>query len=47
MKLVTWPGRNETKRLTTAVFIFAVIFGAVAAIVDKGLDEIFKKTVLK
>ena len=47
MKLVTWPGRKETRRLTMAVFLFALVFGAVAAIVDKGLDEIFKKTVLK
>jgi preprotein translocase SecE subunit len=47
MKQVTWPDRKETKRLTLAVFMFAVVFGAVAAIVDKGLDEIFKKTVLK
>jgi preprotein translocase SecE subunit len=47
MKQVTWPGRKETRRLTLAVFMFAVVFGAIAAIVDKGLDEIFKKTVLK
>jgi preprotein translocase SecE subunit len=47
VRLVTWPGRSETRRLTTAVFIFAAVFGIVAAIVDKGLDVIFKKLVLK
>lgn len=47
MKQVTWPGRKETRRLTLAVFMFATIFAILAAVVDKGLDEIFKKTVLK
>jgi preprotein translocase SecE subunit len=47
LKLVTWPSRRETWRLTGAVFIFAIIFGALVAIVDKGLDEIFKKVILK
>jgi preprotein translocase subunit SecE len=30
-----------------AVFVFAIIFGALVAGVDKALDEIFKKLVLK
>jgi preprotein translocase SecE subunit len=47
VRLVTWPSRRETWRLTGAVFVFAIIFGALVAIVDKGLDEIFKKVVLK
>lgn len=47
VRLVTWPSRKETWRLTLAVFIFAVIFGALVAGVDKGLDLIFKKVVLK
>ncbi len=47
LRLVTWPTRNETWRLTAAVFIFAVVFGALVAVVDKGLDEIFKKVILK
>lgn len=47
VKLVTWPSRKETWRLTLAVFIFSVVFGALAFAVDKGLDEIFKKFVLK
>ena len=47
LKLVTWPTRRETWRLTGAVFVFALVFGALVAIVDKGLDEIFKKLILK
>lgn len=44
---VHWPNRKETWRLTLAVFVFAIIFGALVAGVDKSLDEIFKKVVLK
>lgn len=47
LKLVTWPTRRETWRLTGAVFVFALVFGALVAVVDKGLDEIFKKLILK
>ena len=47
VRQVTWPTRVETWRLTLAVFIFATIFGAMVAAVDKGLDEIFKKVILK
>ena len=47
LRQVVWPNRRETWRLTLAVFIFAVVFGALVAGVDKGLDEIFKKVVLK
>jgi preprotein translocase SecE subunit len=47
VRQVVWPSRKETWRLTLAVFIFAIIFGALVAGVDKGLDEIFKKVVLK
>lgn len=47
LRQVVWPSRRETWRLTLAVFIFAVIFGAMVAGVDKGLDELFKKVVLK
>jgi preprotein translocase SecE subunit len=47
VKLVTWPNRKETWRLTAAVFIFATIFGALVAGVDKVLDILFKNLVLK
>jgi preprotein translocase SecE subunit len=47
LRQVHWPNRKETWRLTLAVFIFAIIFGALVAGVDRALDEIFKKLVLK
>ena len=47
LRLVQWPNRRETWRLTLAVFVFAIVFGAMVAGVDKGLDELFKKVVLK
>ncbi len=47
LRQVQWPKRRETWRLTLAVFIFSVIFGALVAGVDKGLDEVFKKVILK
>ena len=47
LKMVTWPNRRETRRLTTAVLIFAIIFGVLIAIVDYGLDKIFKRILLK
>jgi len=47
VRQVVWPSRRETWRLTLAVFVFAIVFGALVAGVDKGLDEIFKKVVLK
>jgi preprotein translocase SecE subunit len=47
VRLVTWPTRKETWRLTLAVFIFAAVFGAMVSGVDKVLDIIFKKIILK
>src|SRR5574337_1017087 len=47
LRKVTWPKRAETWRLTAAVFIFALVFGTLIAVVDRGLDEIFKKLILK
>ncbi len=47
LKLVTWPNWNESRRLTYAVLIFAVIFGASIALVDYGLDKLFKSILLK
>lgn len=47
VRQVTWPSRRETWRLTLAVFIFAVVFGILIAGVDKGLDLLFKKLILK
>lgn len=46
LKLVTWPNRRETIRLTFAVIVFAIAFGAVVTAVDWGLDKIFKAVIL-
>ena len=47
LKLVTWPGRKETWRLTGAVFVFAIVFGAMITVVDKVIDRLFKELVIK
>ena len=47
VRLVAWPKRGETWRLTGAVFLFAAIFGGLVAGVDKVLDILFKNLVLK
>lgn len=47
LKEVTWPTRREGRRLTTAVIIFSVVFGALIALVDYGLDKLFKQLLLK
>ena len=47
LRLVTWPNRRETWKLTVAVFVFAVVFGALVWVVDIGLDQLFKRFVLR
>lgn len=47
LRLVTWPNRLETFRLTGAVIIFSAVFGILIAITDYGLDKLFKKVILK
>jgi preprotein translocase SecE subunit len=47
LKLVTWPNWKQSRQLTTAVLVFAVVFGAAIAGVDWGLDKIFKHILLK
>ena len=47
LKQVEWPGRKETSKLTAAVLIFALVFGVIIALVDFGLDKIFKQLLLK
>ncbi|MBX6334211.1 preprotein translocase subunit SecE [Candidatus Saccharibacteria bacterium] len=46
LRQVTWPSRRETWQLTLAVIIFSVIFGALVAVVDFGLDKVFKKLII-
>lgn len=47
LRLVKWPNWQQSRRLTTAVLIFALIFGASIALVDWGLDKVFKQLLLK
>lgn len=47
LKQVTWPSRKETLKLTLAVFLFAIVFGLLIAVVDYGLDKLFRKVILK
>ena len=47
LKQVTWPTWKESRRLTVAVMIFSVIFGLLIAIVDFGLDKLFRQIILK
>ena len=47
LRQVAWPSRKESFRLTSAVLIFAVIFGIIITITDYGLDKVFKKVILK
>lgn len=42
LKLVQWPSWEQSRRLTVAVLIFAIIFGVTIAGVDYVLDKLFK-----
>ena len=46
LRLVTWPGRKEAWKLVISVFLFSIVFGSVIAIVDYGLDKLFKAAFL-
>ena len=46
IKLVTWPSRRETRRLTLAVIGFAVVFGIVVSSLDYGFGRLFKIIIL-
>jgi preprotein translocase SecE subunit len=47
LKLVTWPSFKESLRLTWAVLLFAIIFGTSVALIDYGLNSVFKRILLK
>ncbi len=47
LRQVTWPTLRQSRQLTSAVLVFAIIFGAVIALVDFGLDKIFRNVLLK
>lgn len=46
LKLVQWPSRRETIKLSLAVFIFALVFGGLVWVVDYGLDNLFRKVLI-
>jgi len=47
LKLVTWPNWRLTWRLTFAVLIFSAVFGVGIAVIDFGLDKLFKEVLLR
>ena len=47
LRMVTWPSRRQSWKLTYAVIVFSVIFGALVFIVDFGLDKLFKELIIK
>ncbi len=46
LRLVTWPSRHNTWKLVASVFLFSIVFGTAIAIVDFGLDKLFKQAFL-
>lgn len=46
LRQVEWPDAKTTFKLTIAVFVFAIAFGLVIAVVDYGLDKLFRKIIL-
>lgn len=47
LRLVTWPNRRQSWALVNAVIIFSVVFGILVAVVDYGLDKLFKEFIIK
>ncbi len=47
LRQVVWPSRRETIKLTTAVILFALIFGALIWVTDMGIEKLFRKVILK
>lgn len=46
LKQVTWPRRRETWKLVFAVFVFAITIGLFIALLDFGLEKLFKAVIL-
>lgn len=47
LRQVTWPKFKDSLRLTSAVVIFASIFGIFIAVLDFGLEKLFREVILK
>ncbi len=46
LKNVSWPGRSETWKLVSAVFVFSAIMGGFIAILDYGLEKVMREIIL-
>lgn len=46
ISLVSWPTRKQTINLSFAVFVFAFFFGLIVAVLDFGLDKLFKQLII-
>jgi preprotein translocase SecE subunit len=46
LRQVVWPNRSDTFKLTVAVLLFALFFGALIAGVDYVLDKLFREVIL-
>ena len=47
VRQVEWPDARTTVRLTIAVLIFSILFGAIVTVVDYGLDKVFREVFIK
>ena len=47
LRRTTWPSFRQSRQLTTAVMLFAIVFGVLVAGVDYGLDKLFKQVLIK
>ncbi len=47
LRNITWPNLKQSRQLTTAVILFAIVFGFLVTVLDYGLDKVFKKVFLK
>jgi preprotein translocase SecE subunit len=47
LRLTVWPNRRQSRQLTTAVVLFAVVFGTFVFVLDYGLDKVFKELFVK
>jgi preprotein translocase SecE subunit len=44
---ITWPTRKQAVRLTVAVAVFSIIFGAFMGAIDYGFAELAKRVFIK
>lgn len=46
IRLVHWPNRRETIRLTIAVFVFSLVFAVIVGLIDFVLDKVFREVII-